>query len=391
MRKTYFIFLGLVTALSLLLTTPPFATIAILFTFGLALAIMYPLPYTLLVMWSYFPAVVFWERPLIRYGLLAAGTLMIAASLLGPPHMADQAFETDLQLREQVAPRPIRTQPPLGIEIHRHVIPHPDIYSSNGTSGAFYDNAPCFGLCEKLLSGPDVKWVRLVMRTRQKDGPAPLQFLLKEGTPAECQRLNPDFDGPTTCVLFAPDEGDPADLTLVLEEKLNRETAVESHYYRPFAFRKATAYEGHNLDAPVLFSFTQLFHKRPVGQVVFDTGSVSSGNAGGGFTFVRESIASDPIDLLAAVEALGLRLGPDQPAARRPQDAAYVASFIEVLPDPTQSRRLQIINDWHNKLRENNSLSNGEVTIFCSVMKRQRAEDPLWGNRLLQQHGIECD
>lgn len=409
MRKFYFVSLLIVSLASIIFALPGISMFARIYTLGLALIFLAPLPYLLIGLWAVFPAVLVWRKPRLRFLLLAAAALCVGLTLYAPSYLADLGLARDLAARGDVAPASVSFAKPVGIDIHRRVSSDPNLYASNIETRAFYGDPPCFELCERLLTGGDVAWIRLIMThdtfTSER---AQTTALLIAGTPQDCQKVTADFAPGQHCALFAPDHGLPADLTIVLDEGLSPASADAFTAYQPIGYRFAAAHGGPDGSSRVLFQSTQLFYKRPTGQISFDFGSLTRREYGGGLQLVRAPFASAGIDLADAVETLGLTLGPVRPlwsgspdTQRTPatapaslaQDAAYVASLLALGPDAGDfysNALLDVIEKWHSRLSRKSTLSAAERSIFCATVTDNHIQKLFYEKQITKSHNVAC-
>lgn len=408
MRKTYFILLAVVTVLLLVLAQPGLALVAAIFTFGLGLAIMLPLPYLALGMWAVFPAALVWRTP-FRLVALVAGLGAAGFVLIAPGPMSDRALARDLAGRDDMAAHRLDLPDRPGVEIHRLAGADPDLFvRGEGSVGALIGQVPCFGACERLLMGGGVGWVRIVLKNdAYGNNRTETHALFVPGDDAACRVANPDLAG-GPCVLYAPDHGRAAALTLVLDEDRTDWHADAFTPYQPMGFRHAAAYLGGSAEAPPVWQQTQIFHERPNGALHIDMGALGSGDAGGGVQFGRSRAASPPIDLEGALEAMGLPLAPArQPRPKAPGtednifiqpppdafDAARIASLIATGPEGAETFSnafQQEVNGWHTRLRWTPEPTDAERAIFCATLASPAIRDLFWEDQVIAKHGIDC-
>ncbi len=411
MRKFYFTALTIVSLAAVIFTIPSVGLIAIIFTFGLAALLIIPLPYLLIGLWIAFPTVLYWHEPSLRLRLSIVSALLAALFvgfvMLAPPLLADKALNQDLASRGDVVAAPANFVKPIGVEIHRRVDRNHNLYIRGGKSGAFHGTQPCFELCERLLTGGDVAWIRLIMTNdTYRNIRVKTNVLILPGTSETCREVNSDFPPGVRCALFAPNHEIPADLTIVLDEDQTKWRASSFAPYQPMGYRTAVAYTGSNTEAPVLFQLSQLFHNRPTGWISYDIGLLGSGRSVGGVQFVRARSASDPIDLVDAFETLGLALGsarqllPKSPDTERnvfiapppdAQDAAYAASLVAIGPEGRRSNSLaHVVNNWHGRLSRRVKLSRADRAIFCATLAYNPYQKLFWDDQVIIKHSIIC-
>jgi hypothetical protein len=409
LQRNYLIALVIVSVLSAVFMIPNAAMLALIFTFGLAAPILIVLPNLLIILWAVFPALLFWKIQPTRVPLLCIGAVIVASAAFIPRYLAERDLQRDLQTRRAVAATPIRIPKGIGIEIQRPASHDPDLYVAEGNSGAQFGAQPCFDLCERLLTGGDVAWVRVVLindaigNNRQTT-----RALLVPGETAACRWVNPDIPEGRRCALFAKDHGQRAALTIKLDEDFTRSKTMPFTPYQPVGFRNASINSAVTGDARTLFSATQIFYDRPVGGISLDAGSLSNGIPGGGFQLTRARSASASIQLADAVEKLGISLGvervllPKSPGTENnifiqpppdAQDAIYAASLVATATpfnNAFSNAFSQVVNDWHERLRWKTSLSKADRAIFCRTRSESRIPVQFWKDQVIKKHAVKC-
>lgn len=410
MVRAYFILLFACSALTLVLAIPGIALLVLLFTFGLTYPLLFALPMATILLWALLPAVLA-RNSLLRWPALALG-LALPASLLFLPGMADRQAAALIASRSPVGPQPVASVEPVGVEIIRNTEHHPDLWNTGGVRSDFYNMSLCFDLCERLLTGGKVSWVRIVLRDDAfGNDKAVTSARFIKATDAACHAASADFpETGATCVLFAHDDSQPASFVLDLnDDRIWRDRAAAAWPLEEIGYRTATAYAGGTVDAPVVYSAAQLFYSRPNGLLAFDPGGLGNGDAGGGFLFARNRAVTPPIDLAAAITSLGFPLGPVRmPQPKTPgternifitpppdaQDAAYVTSLLALGPSPDPRGRsnafAQVVNGWHERLRWKEPITSADRTIFCASLLDSSIRLFFWADQL-RNKGLRCD
>ncbi|MES2816642.1 MAG: hypothetical protein V4720_17205, partial [Pseudomonadota bacterium] len=120
--------------------------------------------------------------------------------------MREGQFRFAADLEANGSTQPASFDRPLGVEIIRNVTHSPDFYSFDGVQSGFYGEAPCFDICERLLTGGDVAWVRIVLRDdafANDKAETCAGFVLVRA--ADCHAFSIDFPAKgSTCIRFAP-------------------------------------------------------------------------------------------------------------------------------------------------------------------------------------------
>ena len=330
--------------------------------FGLLLFPLVVLPSCIVAvfLWALLPAALArhsWAVwPLALIGVLAA-----AAVYVGPPLIADRQAETARAALGEIAPLPLSIALPAGIEFRRPL--QQKFYHARAV--AQFDRTICPELCERLLLGGDIAWIRVVV-TDDRDGDQSVKTstLVTTAQGADCVTLHPDLSPTEACLLFRADHGLPADLVLEIQDRPQQPSGV---VYRQNGYRLVQVSAG---AGPVLRRI-QVFHDRP--------------------TFLglsRQRTATEPPDLLQDLATLGLTMAP--PLARtprppfwkrsvflkmppEPQDTAYVRSLLTAWPDTRFSIAYTLfVAAWQEALANSESLTETEVSTFCAILRDPR-------------------
>lgn len=412
MRRAYLILLAVATALTLLFSLPSAAMLATLLTLGIAGLVLGPLPMVCICLWALLPAIIVRGVPL-RLLSLALGVGALAAIVLVPPWQADQAIARDLASRDDIAATATALPARPGVEIRRQTRPDPDLrVRGQGRAGALFGTAPCDDLCQRLIAGGQVGWVRIIIVDDPVPAPdgdgggtAASHALVVQGDAEACHAANPDLSG-KPCALYAHDPGAPADLVITLEADRTDWHTAAFVPYQPMGYRRARIQTGPS--APDIFQATQLFHERPNGWVLYDAGSLGNGDGGGGFMLGRNRRASSPIELAGALQTIGIRLGAHRPTPPKAPgtednrfvqpppdayDAALVASLIETGPsegDVLTPPFANVVNDWHQRLRWKPELTVGDRQIFCATLRDTSVPRLSWKDQVVRKHTPDC-
>ena len=409
MVRRYFVSLAVFTVLTVLMAIPGVSILVMVFTFGLTRSLLVVLPMVTMVLWALLPAVLA-RQSWLRWPALALG-LAVPASLLLLPGTADRKAHGLIEAKGPVVAQPVSFSRPSGVEIIRNVTHNPDFYSFDGVRSSLYGEAPCFDICERLLTGGDIAWVRIVLRDdafANDKAATSARFVLARD--ADCHALNSDFPAEgSTCIRFARDEGQQAALVLDLQDdRVRKDRATAAWPLDEIGYRTATAHAGDSTDGPFLFRGVQLFYERPNGLVVLDPGDFN-GDVGGGFALWRTRSVTPPIDLVAAIASLGLALGPPRPVPPKTpgtetrdwigpppdaQDALYVASLLALGPSPYPDRRsnafAQVVTGWQGKLQWKKPITEADRVILCASLEEAFIPTSFWAVQL-KNKGLHCD
>lgn len=404
----YLLFLATCSALSVILMVPGIAMMAAIFTLGLAIPLLFLILMATILLWTLLPAALYW-RTRARWPLVGLGLAVPLLLLSLPPMLADRAALRQAAEVGIIQPTALLLTSPIGVEIIRDVQHNDDLYVRSIAQSALYDDALCFDLCERLLTGGEVAWVRIVLRNDAfVNTSTQTHALFVAASGAACTAANPDLSATGSCVLFAPDHRKPAGLTLDLAD--HRTWAKDQTGSWPFlevGTRSATAYVGTDPSA-VIFRARQVFHDRPTGLIGFALGGFGNGDSGGGLAMLRQRSATAPIDLATALSAMGFPLGPERmplPEApgtennfsnRNPpdaQDAAYVASMLATGPERAttfSNAFAQVVNGWHDRLRWKPTLTTADRLIFCASLNDPRIATYFWSDQVIRRHDLIC-
>ncbi|MCD2175312.1 hypothetical protein [Rhizobium sp. C4] len=409
MRNFYFLALVTATVATFLLSLPYVALYVLIMTVGITAPLVIPLPMVCLCLWAAFPSVMLAGRPRWRTWSPIFSILLLVLVIFGPGLVADWEAGKDVAKREIAARTPEIFRAPFGVEIVRPASASLRFEASKRPLDIFLQQNPCFDLCERLLTGGQVAWVRLIV-TGDMVGKTPgeSRAFLIPGTPDQCRDIDRDFPADQRCALFSADTGAPAELTLVLAETSSHSSFDSLTPYAPSRYRSASAYRGNTRAGTSLFHREQIFYERPLGFLVFNVGSLGAGERGGGLTWDRKMASTSPIELASALQGLGLPLGPVRtrgpaltgatnetavvPTADA-QDAAYVASLLSTGPEigyEYSAAYSFMIGTWYEGLLAKAELTSSDSSIFCASLKDHRLLPARSKDNVISRHKIVC-
>ena len=218
MVRAHFVLLAVCSVLTLVFAIPGITLVVLIFTFGLTYPLLFALPTATILLWALLPAVLA-RNSRLRWPALALGLALPASTFL-LPGMADREAEAMIAASSPVAPQPVTLVAPVGVEIIRNARHAPDLWNVDRVRSDFYGEAPCFDICERLLTGGKVAWVRIVLRDDAiGNDEAVTSARFVKATDSTCHAASADFpETVATCVLFSPDDGEAADLLLDLKD-----------------------------------------------------------------------------------------------------------------------------------------------------------------------------
>lgn len=388
LRKVYFFSLVALAFACALFAVPMVRAEVLQVAQGAGRAVLLPLPTLLLVWLAALPAMLRWDRPDLRAPLFGLGAIAAGVLLVLPGLVADRALALDLAAQDDMPAAPFTRSGPIGIEMHRNIGAGAGPYDA-----ALHGPAPCTPLCERLLMGGDVAWVRMILRN-DHIGEAPVQkvVLLTAAEGQACQNASRDFAANSRCVLFGRDHGARADITLRLTERRLKDHAYPSGLYQPIGLRQLAGSAGP--DGATLFQQTRIFHRRPTIWLTFDITRSVNGDAHRGVGLLRSRTATPALGPEAAMTALGIALGAQPAHNRAAQDAAYVASLLATGPQQGAifSRALgRLVDGWHAQLFAQPGVSEGDAAIFCATARDRRLPGGFWKAAVMTSHQIACE
>jgi energy-coupling factor transporter transmembrane protein EcfT len=410
MRNWYFFALVAATVATFLLNLPNVSLVVLVMTLGIAAPLILPMPMVCLCLWAALPSVVLADFPRWRIWSRVFSICVVGLVILGPGFIADWEAAADVASREIAGRTPETFKTPIGIEIVRPAVGSLGSAASENKPDIFLQKQPCFDLCERLLTGGNVAWIRLIL-TRDMVGASSgeSRAFLTPGAPGQCQEIDGDFSPDQRCALFSADTGAPADLTLVLTEKTSSYSRLHSLTpYVPSGYRSASAYRGAVRAGVAIFHLEQVFYERPFGFLGFNVGSLGGGDRGGGFMWDRKLASTDPIELTSALQDLGLPLGPVRTRGAtsagavkgasvlptpNAQDAAYVASLLSTGPEmgyDYSGAYALMIGTWYEGLESKEKLTAADKSIFCASLQDHRFSSSRPKDEVMSKHKIVC-
>ncbi|MGB8815187.1 MAG: hypothetical protein WCC57_18560 [Paracoccaceae bacterium] len=249
-----------------------------------------------------------------------------------------------------------------------------------------FEEQACGPICEGLLTGGQIKWVRVVPRTDQIPETKPIVFYRADAT--ACQAFDPEFAA-APCLLAREDIGDPADLRItkvaVGDGSASRESVTG--LVTPLWSRQTIVQDQRGATPKVLFDQTeyQWFEAMSPIPLFTNVGFDGNGVHGGGPTFTRERKKTPPVDLVAALQSGGLAMGSarewneTKPAvgkhiaaegyfSARPYDAPLLASMLDISQGAAfaspQGRQLA---DWLKHVERTDEISAAEKALLRRV------------------------
>ena len=158
MDRYYFKALTITSVATLFFMLPRTAEMAVGYSVLTALLPLLPMPTVSIILWTLLPFFSFSGRNWQRFSLLLLPVITILLGLYLPPILAEQQAQQVLKNRHILEPVSLDIPKPTGIEIRRLAS---SVLEGNGE---FYNSTPCFELCERLLTGGDVAWMRIIIK-----------------------------------------------------------------------------------------------------------------------------------------------------------------------------------------------------------------------------------
>ncbi|MEP6066306.1 MAG: hypothetical protein ABJ246_10750 [Paracoccaceae bacterium] len=409
MKKTYFVALVVTSSLILFVANPYVGVFYPLRKLQSAIARTELLPYVGLVLWAILPVVLAWGSKVksIIFGYLSAMALMLCFYL--PPIMADMVAERHLAKTAPVNSFVFKFDRPIGVEIHRPA-EHSNVFNDwDADTPSLFETTPCFDLCERLLMGGDVAWIRMVLGDDlQGNSRTETKSFLVSSTGDNCLRFNSDFPSDQPCILFAPDHGQEPELKIHLEQKVDKSSDERTFVYEPTRHLLASGFTTKSPDALPVFVLRQQAYDRPTGGLRIEPGIANKERLWGGYEFVRSKAATAPINLIETFGKLGIRVGPERTQSVYDSDgkkmivppdahsAALVASLLAVGPEESwafSTNYSLFVENWVSamKQRPGSRRTSSETRTLCAIAKDPRFRTRINGERIIRNFFLQCN
>lgn len=242
----------------------------------------------------------------------------------------------------------------------------------------------CDSLCERLLTGPDIQWVRVV---RGDD-----RLVYFRAPPAQC-------DGAEPCLLPRADTGDAADLRVDWPMEGNGFDPVVP----PTGSLKVTVLAALTLTdrrgaAPVVLGRQALLQWQTPTLGLLSPGmtALGSGRKSDGLSLPSKTESAGEIDPARFLQEAGLTLGPERDVvpqnlnlgypAPRPADAALVAALVDMTPSVATPPRVQMVADWLAPLAFGGASPNAADLPLLRRIAEMPDWQPIFMGRLLFDH-----
>lgn len=359
---------GVITAVICLLTIAfmnvDLSYAVALYTLGLGFLVAQVLPATAMILLIFLPLVALWHRPRTRF------PLAMMAVFLPPFAYAPMTLQTNAALARSVASLPSVPLRPIAAEVSSVEVQRDTLTGNIGFFSLGDDAELCDVLCEKLIYGRSVDWVRVV------HGEKSAVFRLGKG--AACHALNPEMPADRPCLLYGNDMGAPADLVL-------KHTRLADPSDQPDGDLRIVGQQrivGTLADATVL-DRTQLIYMRPMPIPVYRD---ILGDARDPFvlTWKKRPTVSAPMDIDGALAEMGVRLISGRPKATQPPgiidgltppepwQTTQVVGLIAMAQNHQPDGRLtdvqiRLVRGWFIRLTNAVSVGHGERLVICAL------------------------
>ena len=236
----------------------------------------------------------------------------------------------------------------------------------------------CGSLCRALLTGEDIRWVRLRIA-----GPASSEAIVFTRAERDaCLAFDPAFPADDTCLLARKDDGARADLLIEITQEGDFLAPMSSDHGSVYltGIQRLTLTETRVTPPQVLDERLRYAWSEPmIGPLFPAMTALGSGAKGDGPGFKRVRRQSDVFDMAAILAHSGLRLGPVQAAVQPqlPVSTALLASILALVDDgrlsPGQSK---MARDWVLHFRQSpfgkteaSTVGEGERRLFQKLAK----------------------
>jgi hypothetical protein len=237
----------------------------------------------------------------------------------------------------------------------------------------------CDDICEGLLLGPDVQWVR-VDRTATKGDVKPAPLIYYRADPGACLALDADFPANAACILSRPDDGQQAELRLVLAETGAGYGPLETD--PPLVYltgqQDMTLYDQRR-GGEIVAQTRRLFWTEPkVGLLSPGMTALGSGRKADGLFLPRMRDSDPALDAGAFLARAGLPLTPPRATLPsqafqygrktltegRPYDAALLLTVAQRAHPPLGQAQLRAFDDLLRMLTETGQARPAELALL---------------------------
>ena len=248
----------------------------------------------------------------------------------------------------------------------------------------------CGDLCERLLSGGQIDWVRVKMQ----DGTGPnsqssQSMIIETALGAACSKVYAGFDEGEPCILATPDDGRSADLRLLRAVSEDPKAEERSQGLHPYTFETRTAQliDLRSEASAVLAEQSQVRYMTPTHllPIYFDPSLNGIGIFGSDFVSQWTIDDSPTIDLVAMLDWSGVRLDKDgmspqetdpiraiiyaQQREPKAYDLPLLLSVLEITPEPTNPV-IESVNRWVEPFLTDKVANEAEVTVLRQLDDR---------------------
>ena len=161
--RIYWIVLFTTSLLTAIFALPAVALVVIIFTFGLGGFLVAPLPTITVVLWAMLPLVLFWDIRESRWFMVAFVCCILGGLFYGPKLIASHNAATDLREFRDFKAIDHIVSANFGLEIHRRRQPNTSLFYRGIGKDPLISNQICSDICERLLMGGSVSWIRLIL------------------------------------------------------------------------------------------------------------------------------------------------------------------------------------------------------------------------------------
>ncbi len=243
------------------------------------------------------------------------------------------------------------------------------------------NDVECGVPCQAVLTGPDIKWIRV--QTDEQTGDGTLVYLRADA--AKCAVLDPNFDGLMPCLQARKDDGARADLRIKVTQEGNFWGPMDRDYgliyltgIQRLVLSDQRVSPPQVLDERVRYAWSEpvIFPLLP------GMTALGSGAKYDGVNIKRHSARSPDFDFVSILAHSGIRPGAYEPRAEgsvnsvAPYTTALLASILSLADDGTLSAgQSKIAREWLLRFRNRSFeetvplvISDGERMLLKRMM-----------------------
>lgn len=386
MVRGYYFLLGGVFLLACVMAIPDIATALLMVTLGLAFPIVFAaslFAYGLCLL----PAVLMWRDAGHRFAGGALSLFLIGALAYSPGvsgRRQAEEFARTQQADDRLPSAPVTAA---SIEIRRPLAQY---------DKTFLDNEACGKECRAAALYNGLKWVRVVMRSRQRRGDQSTSTFYSVERGDKCAGLAPAAPD-AACVVIAPDTGDSPDLTLDLTVEELRGARGAFQLMRARTIKRMVA---RRASAP------QVTLRQT--EVIFDVAATPAmfaprfrGINSAGVEIVAHEWRANGISLQDTLSKLGFSMTPKNGAPameQKPTDwrsgvnETLTRELVAVLDlsqkEPFNAQQAQVVSNWVMHARMERDWTPGMIALLRRIARDDRLRVPTFFDQIFERQPV---